>query len=139
MNKTVLLDTGPLVAFLKRNDRFHTWSNSTLRTCHYPLITCEPVITEACFLLSDTYGGHAAVMALLKEGALKIDFSINKNANALDMLIDKYKSVPMSLADACLVRMAELNQGIPIVTCDSDFRIYRMRRNQMIPVIMPDS
>jgi uncharacterized protein len=136
--KPVLLDAGPLVAFLKRKDRFYQWSNSTLRAFQYPLMTCEPVITEACFLLSDTYGGEAGVMTMIRDGALWIDFSINDNAIALNMLMTKYDSVPMSLADACLVRMAELKKGSPIVTFDSDFKVYRMNRNQVIPVIMPE-
>ena len=50
----------------------------------------------------------------------------------------QYDSVPMSLADACLVRMAEANRNSVVVTLDSDFTIYRMHRNQPIPLLMPD-
>ncbi len=78
-------------------------------------------------------------MQMIEEGALQIDFSINNDANALKKLMVKYDSVPMSLADACLVRMAELKKGSPIVTFDSDFKIYRIDRNQMISVIMPEN
>jgi uncharacterized protein len=137
MIRQVLVDTGPLVAFIDRRDELHQWANSTLRNFQYPLITCEPVVTEACFLLASTYGGQTGVMALINDGALQVDFSLNDNASALNALISKYDSVPMSLADACLVRMTELKKGSSIVTFDSDFRVYRMNRNQVIPMIMP--
>ncbi|MEM8504124.1 MAG: PIN domain-containing protein [Cyanobacteria bacterium P01_D01_bin.1] len=138
MSRAALIDTGPLVAFLKRRDRFHSWTTSTLRTLEYPLFTCEPVITEACFLLSNTDGGSASVMALIDDGALEIDFAIGDQAARLNILMTQYSSVPMSLADACLVRMAELKKNTPIVTFDSDFNIYRMNRNEVIPVVMPE-
>ncbi len=50
----------------------------------------------------------------------------------------RYQSVPMSIADACLVRMSEIYTQSSVITLDSDFRIYRKNRNQEIPVIMPE-
>ena len=52
--------------------------------------------------------------------------------------MQRYESVPMSLADACLVRMSEIYTDTSILTLDSDFRIYRQYKNQVIPVIMPE-
>jgi uncharacterized protein len=83
MIRQVLVDTGPLVAFIDRRDELHQWANSTLRNFQYPLITCGPVVTEACFLLASTYGGQTGVMALINDGALQVDFSLNDNASAL--------------------------------------------------------
>jgi len=134
----VLLDTGPLVAFCKGKDNCHQWSKATLQSAQYPYMTCEPVITEALFLLSKTHSGKETVLSLVDDGVIQITCRLDDNANALNKLMTQYASVPMSLADACLVRMAELNRDSAVMTLDSDFKIYRMNRNQPIPVIMPD-
>lgn len=139
MKRQVLLDTGPLVALLDKRDNLHNWTVRTFQDIQYPLLTCEPVITEACFLLSNTYGGQESVMTLIERGAINIDFSLKHHADALSKLIAQYNSVPMSLADACLLKMAELSKNSTVMTFDSDFRIYRMHRNQPIPLMMPDS
>ncbi|MGI8935056.1 MAG: type II toxin-antitoxin system VapC family toxin [Phormidesmis sp.] len=138
MRRQIILDTGPLVAFIDRRDDFHEWSDRTFKTVQQPLTTCEPVITEACFPLSKIRAAQEAVMSLISDGSIQIDFSLNDNTEALSSLITRYNSVPMSLADACLVRMAELNRNGVVMTIDSDFKIYRMHRNQVIPSIMPD-
>ena len=139
MSGQILIDTGPLVAFINRKDRFHDWSDALLTSLSYPLLTCESVITESCFLLSGIHGGESAVMTMVGNGYLKIAFSLINYANDIDALMTQYRSVPMSLADACLVKMAELNRNSTVVTMDSDFEIYRIHRNQPIPLMMPDS
>lgn len=133
----VLIDTGPLVALLKRRDQFHDWTKQQWSTIQPPLITCDAVIAEACFLLQGTYGGSAAVMDLLERGAVRVAFDLNQEASSIKALMQRYESVPMALADACLVRMSELLPNSAILTLDSDFRIYRRERNQVISVIMP--
>lgn len=138
MSGQILIDTGPLVAFVNRKDRFHDWSDALLGTLPYPLLTCEPVITETCFLLSDVYGGESAIMTMISDGYLKTAFSLSSYASTIDSLMTQYRSVPMSLADACLVKMAELNRNSTIVTIDSDFEIYRIHRNQPIPLMTPN-
>lgn len=139
MRQKAILDTGPLVALLDRRDDLHSWATQTFRAIQYPLLTCEPVITEACFLLSSTYGAQEAVMSLIKRGAIEINFSLSNHADELSKLIVQYSSVPMSLADACLVKMAELHKNRVLVTFDSDFQIYRMNRTQLISLIMPEN
>lgn len=136
MRRQVLLDTGPVVAFLKRQDQFHSWITQEWATIEPPLLTCEAVISEASFLLRNVYGGKQAVISLVNSGVVQIPFRLDEEAGLINELLTRYQSVPMSLADACLVRMAEQYAESMLLTLDSDFRIYRKNRNQIIPVIM---
>jgi predicted nucleic acid-binding protein len=102
------------------------------------LFTCEAVVAESCFLLQNVYGGENAILSLLELEVVKIPFHLNEDVTAIKLLMKQYQAVPMSLADACLVRMSELIRGSSVFTLDSDFRIYRQYKNQVIPVIMPE-
>ena len=102
-----------------------------------PLFTCEPVLSEACFLLQRFTGGQEAVLELVSRGILQSDFRVISEIDPLRKLMRKFADVPMSLADACLVRMTELNSQAAVLTLDSDFRLYRRNRRQAIPVLMP--
>ena len=133
----VLVDTGPLVALLNRRDRHHRWAREVFGTLEPPLGTCEAVLSEACFLLRRFPGGQDAVLALLEHRVIEPSFSMSAEIPALRALMARYDSVPMSLADACLVRMSELDGDSVVVTLDRDFAIYRRNRRQRIPVIMP--
>ena len=133
----IVVDTGPIVALLNRRDRHHRWTREVLDTVEPPIFTCEAVVSEACFLLGRLAGGPDAVLALLSSGIVKVDFRMLSEVDALRGLMRKFASVPMSVADACLVRMTELDAESVIVTLDSDFRVYRRNRRQMIPTIMP--
>ena len=128
MRQQVLLDTGPLVAFLKPQDQFYPWVTAALATIEPPLLTCEAIITEACFLLRNTYAGEEAVMSLLADRYIQIPFCLEAEASAIKELITRYRSVPMSLADACLVRMTEQYDRSAVLTLDGDFQIYRKGR-----------
>jgi predicted nucleic acid-binding protein len=131
------IDTGPLVAFLNARDSFHRWSTTTLSTIEPPLYTCESVISEACFLVRHFKGGPESVLELVSRGILALDFHLGAEHSAVKKLMTKYQSVPMSLADACLVRMTELDHNLTIITIDDDFRVYRRNGRQSVPVIMP--
>jgi uncharacterized protein len=133
----MLLDTGPLVAFLSKQDQFHTWSLAEWSKITPPLITCEAVITEACFLLQKMYGWQEAIGGLIDRGTIAIGFDLGQESVAVCELLIQYRSVPMSLADACMVRMAELYPERPLLTTDSDFIIYRKNRNQPIALSIP--
>jgi uncharacterized protein len=133
----VVVDTGPIVALLNRRDRHHAWIREVLDTVEPPVFTCEAVVSEACFLLARHPHGQDAVLKLLSEGVLKVDFRIVGEIDALQGLMRKFASVPMSLADACIVRMTELETQSVVVTLDSNFRVYRRNRRQVIPTIMP--
>lgn len=138
MRQRVIVDTGPLVAFINRREQLHNWVKAELATINQPLLTCEAVITEACFLLRNVYGGEEALISLLETGKIQTPFHLDEETAAVRELLVRYRSVPMSLADACLVRMAELSAESAVFTLDSDFRIYRKNKNQFISVIMPD-
>lgn len=133
----ILLDTGPLVAFLNRHDGHHRFASEALGSIPPPLFTCEAVISEACFLVRNLEGGPGAVLEMVKRGIVLPSFRLDAEISAVDQLMRKFRDVPMSFADACLVRMAELDADVKVLTLDRDFRIYRRNRRQVVPVIMP--
>jgi uncharacterized protein len=135
--KRLLIDTGPLVALLNRRDRYHTWARRTFDAVEPPIFTCEAVLSEVCFLLGGAPGGPDAVLGLVDAGVIKVDFRLDQEAAALSALMKKFADVPMSLADACLVRMTEIEVQSTVVTLDSDFRVYRRNRRQAVPTLMP--
>ncbi|WP_017303923.1 type II toxin-antitoxin system VapC family toxin [Spirulina subsalsa] len=137
MSPKIIVDTGVLIAFLLPKDKFHSWAVSQFSKITHPVITNEAVITEACFLARRIYQGQATILKLIKQGYLVIPFTLNQEIEAIESLMQRYISVPMSLADACLVRMSEMYEDSRIITLDSDFTIYRKHRNQTISIIMP--
>lgn len=136
--KSILTDAGPLVAYLKRDDEHHAWAEEMFRNFHAPLRTCDAVLSEAFFLLQQTHGGSEQLLALLERRLVVPDFDLAAELPAIAHLLRRYQSVPMSLADACLVRMAEPDRDAAIFTLDSDFRIYRRHRRQTIPLLFPE-
>jgi uncharacterized protein len=135
--RRVLLDTGPLVAFLDRRDEHHEWAVSRWSDIEPPLLTCESVISEACFLLSSIGGRVSAVFELLDRGVIAIAFRLDEDMKPVARLLSKYSSIPMSVADASLVRMAERFPESVVLTVDSDFAVYRKHGRQVIPTIIP--
>ena len=137
MKRSVLLDTGPLVASLSRDDYHHAWASIQWHDIEPPLLTCESVISEAGFLLARVPGAKQAVFELLRRQIIKVPFRLSDHASFLAALLNKYSGVPMSVADACLVRMAEQFHESAVFTVDSDFRLYRKHGRQVIPLIIP--
>lgn len=137
MKPGLLLDTGPLVALLNRRDRHHAWARQLASTHRSPFVTCEAVISEACFLLRGMDGGADAVLALAERGLIETPFRLSEEAGAIRKLMARYANVPMSFADACLVRLAELHPEVPLATVDGNFRVYRTTHRRVIPVLMP--
>ncbi len=133
----VIVDTGPLVALLNQRDQHHTWAREILDTIQPPLLTCESVLSEACFLVRNLSGGAEAVLNMLDRQLIDIRFSLADEAARVKRLMTKYDNIPMSLADACLVRMSEIHPKSRVLTLDGDFQIYRKERRQRIPVLMP--
>jgi uncharacterized protein len=82
--------------------------------------------------------GRNGVLGLVGRGIVKLDFLLSSEFDAVRKLMAKYASVPMSLADACLVRMTELHTRAAVVTLDGDFRVYRRNGRHVVHVIMPD-
>lgn len=138
MKSVVLLDTGPLVTFLAAGLKHHDWVCGQWKRLQPPLFTCEPVLTEAAFLLKREGCETEPLFALLERGVLRIGLEIEDQLPDLRALMRRYRDRPMSLADACLVRLAELHPGAIIFTLDADFRTYRRHGNKVIPVLMPE-
>jgi uncharacterized protein len=137
MAKTVLIDSGPIVAALHQRDQHHAWARAHFESSTEPFMTCEAVVSETHFLLERAPGGIEALYGLLRRGIIVVNFSLNTQLTETVRLIERYHDVPISLADACLVRMAELDESAVVFTTDSDFRIYRKTGRKVIPVLIP--
>src|SRR5689334_25166386 len=103
-----------------------------------PLLTCEPVLTEAAFLLKREAQDSDALFALLERRVVRVAISVEEQQADLRTLMRRYRNRPMSLADACLVRLSETHPAAEVLTLDGDFRIYRRHGNKVIPLRMPD-
>ncbi|MFT4176408.1 MAG: PIN domain-containing protein [Luteolibacter sp.] len=137
MKETVIVDAGPLVAYFDRSERNHEWAKACFARLTEPLVTCEAVIAEALFLLRRGGISPSALLQLITRGLLVPSFSLRDEASQIHSLIERYQNVPMSLADACLVRMAEIHTNPKVMTLDSDFTIYRKSNRRVIPVLSP--
>lgn len=133
----VILDTGPLVALLDGRDSWHDWAREQFARIEPPLMTCEPVLTEAAHLLARAGLGPPTITSLLRRGLFEVPFRIDEHSSSIAKLLLKYADVPISLADACLVRMSELLDDSTVLTLDSDFTVYRRHGRQQIPLIYP--
>jgi predicted nucleic acid-binding protein len=139
MARRVLADTGPIVAVLNRRDVHHPWAKRELANLQDPLLTCEAVISEVFFLLSRVRGGTATFAALLRDDLIRVptNFSFRDHSAEILSRLEQYAALPMSFADACLVRMSEIERDSIIFTTDRDFLTYRRYRRQVIPLISP--
>jgi predicted nucleic acid-binding protein len=135
MARNALVDAGFLVALLSRRDSHHEWAARQAPGHAPPWRTCEAVLSEAFHLLGAS--GAPALGALLRRRALISAFDLDDDVESVLKLLQKYADVPMSLADACLVRMTETLPDPIILTTDSDFRIYRRHSRQMVPCVVP--
>jgi predicted nucleic acid-binding protein len=134
---SLICDTGPLVAFFNRSDQHHTWAREQFQRITQPLLTCEAVISEVAFLLQDDGLSTDPIFETLERRQVLVQFSAEEHWPDLRRLVRKYSNLPMSLADACLVRMAELAPHSRIFTADRHFRIYRRHGRQVIPLLAP--
>jgi uncharacterized protein len=132
-----IVDTGPLVAFFDRAERHHRWVAERIEELDGPLLVCEPVLAETMYLLASYPGAQDALFELLENGALSIAFRIEEHIAPLGRLIQKYRDTPMSLADACIVRMAEIHDRHAVLTLDSDFSVYRKHGRVSLTLIHP--
>jgi predicted nucleic acid-binding protein len=132
-----IVDTGPLVALLDRAERHHRWVVTQIDELDPPLLVCEPVLAEAMYLLGRFSKAQDALFGLLENGAIEIAFAIEEHVAALRKLHQKYRDRPMSLADACIVRMAEIYERHEVLTLDSDFTVYRKHGRNPLPLIHP--
>ena len=132
-----IADTGPLVAFLDRAERHHPWVVARIDELEAPLLVCEPVLAEAMHLLARLPAAQDALFGLVENGALRIALDLEAHVPELRRLVRKYRDQPMSLADACIVRMAELHDHHCVLTLDSDFLVYRKHGRVPLALIHP--
>lgn len=137
MKEVILMDTGPLVALYNARDEHHAWVCEQMRRMPDEVITCEPVLTEACFLLARTRTSPTRILQAVRRGILKPSFELADEAAALETLMSRYADTPMSLADACLVRLSEIHRDCRIFTLDRDFKHYRRFGRSVIPMLSP--
>jgi len=136
--RNVILDAVTLAALLNRKDQHYAWAAAQLNEIVPPLLTCEAVLSEAHFVLRDIPTSRQAIMELAVKDFYKVVFNLEDEKQAVKRLLEKYADVPMSFADACLVRMSELHPESAVFTTDSDFKIYRRNGRQPIPLIFPE-
>jgi predicted nucleic acid-binding protein len=137
VNLAVLLDAGPLVALLDERDHYHAWAVEQVARLRPPFRTCEAALAEAFHLLRKLPRAQAAILEMAAAGVLTVTFQLFAHVTEVLAHLKRYATVPMSLADACLVRMAEVEANAVLLTLDSDFQIYRRHKRQTIPIIIP--
>jgi predicted nucleic acid-binding protein len=129
-----IADTGLIVAFGNRTDRFHLWALEIARSITEPLLTCEAVLAEAAFHLRSV----SYVLSLVEDGMLQIAFEMTKHHKRLAQLAERYQDRHPDLADLCLICLSELFPRHTIVTVDEeDFRVYRRNNRETIPILCP--
>jgi uncharacterized protein len=132
----VLLDTGPLVALLSSNDANHDRARQIFAECAPPFRCCEAVVAEACFLMRKVHpAGPVEVVALGVRGLYDIAIAAGEHWANIETLLTKYADRPISLADACLIRSAEIHEEPRIATFDKDFTVYKWARNRRFDIL----
>ena len=137
MKKRTLVDAGPIIAALIAGDRYHAWACETWAQLEPPVYTCESVLSEVQFVVRRFGGNPRAVLEFLRNGVIRVAFDVEAEVERLLELQHTYANVPMSLADACLVCLTEKLEHSRVLTTDSDFRIYRRNRRQVIQLLAP--
>lgn len=135
----LLIDTGPLVAYFDESENHHHWAVDVLSRTEARAVTSQPVLAEVWHLLGRcgrARDARDALLSLIEDRLLEIDFDLTRDVTKVRQLIRRYANVPMSLADASMVRLAEEHRA-PVCTLDSDFRIYRIRGRTPLDVVCP--
>jgi len=128
--KPVLLDTGVIVALLDRSERLHEACAEAVRELEAPLITCEAVIAESCYLLQNLAGAAEAVIENVASEIFQVPLQLSREAAGVKQILRKYRDRQIDLADACLIRLADEFGTADILTLDQDFAVYRWGRNK---------
>ena len=137
MIKTVLLDAGPWVAYLRRADKHHVWAREQF-SARTEFVSCEAVLAEVCARLQYYENDPLLALEFIKAGVVTLDFDLQTNLVFVETLMSKYRDQPMDLADACLVRMTEIEPRSLVVTTDEDFKDYRRNGREVVPHVLPD-
>lgn len=133
--KNLVVDAGFLVALWNPKDQHHAWALATARANPPPWIACEAVFTETDHLLSTP--GRSTLRTAVRRGAIQLAATITQETPAILDLLDKYEDAPMSVADACVVRLTEILPDALVLTTDADFKIYRRHSRKVVPCLLP--
>lgn len=136
--ETVILDASPLVAYFDQSEEHHDWCARQFESVRPPLISCEAAIAEAVYLIESRGGNATRIFEFIRDEIIQLPFHLEAEIAAIVTLRRRYTNVPMSLADACLVRLAEKHHNTRIFTLDRDFKIYRRHGRQIIPLMFPE-
>lgn len=129
-----IADTGLIVAFGNRRDRFHEWACDAFRRCEVPLLTCDVVLAEAAYHLHNAEW----ILKLLEAGVLSSALDLGSNTGRLQALGRQFSDQRPDLADLCVVRLSELHPHHTVITTDArDFRVYRRNGRERIPLLLP--
>jgi predicted nucleic acid-binding protein len=131
------LETGPWVALHCQDDTQHAWAKAQFALQAEPLLTCEAVVAETCFLLTRSGFDPSRALTLIERRVVRVAMALTDQVSAGRALFERYDKVPASVADACLVRLSKLHDPCRILTLDSDFQIYHRYGRRVIPLLMP--
>jgi predicted nucleic acid-binding protein len=129
------MDSGFIVALLDRSESHHKTCARTIREVQAPLVTCEAVIAESCYLLRNLSGASEAVIENIAAGIFQVPFQLSGETAAVKQLPRKYKDRKIDLANACLIRLADQLGIADILTLDRDFAVYRWGKNELFRVL----
>jgi predicted nucleic acid-binding protein len=132
-----LLDTGPWVALLSRHDTHHNWAVEQFRPFSPPLLSCEAVVAETCLLLKLLNLDPSLALQFIVRGVVQLPFVLQEQISSVSSLFKRYENLPASLADASLIRLAEINASPLLLTTDSVFHLYRRHGRQTISLLKP--
>jgi predicted nucleic acid-binding protein len=133
----ILVDASFLVSVYDKQEPYHLQCMAVLDQVNRPLVTCEPVVTEAVYLLRRLPGAPQAILAGIREGQLEVPFQLAHGVNEVLAYYTKYRDTPADFADACLIAMADKLGTGDILTLDSDFMHYRWRRTRRFRLLVP--
>ena len=134
--KAALLDTGVIVALLDRSEKHNAQCRNVIAELQQPLVTCEAVIAESCYLLRQVSGAAEAILENVVRGIFQVPFQLSRSVTPVQNIMRKYQDQPADFADACLIHLAdELNTG-EILTLDRDFELYRWRKTRTFQLLV---
>jgi predicted nucleic acid-binding protein len=134
--KPVLLDTGVIVSLLDRSEKYHHACAAAIRELDAPLITCEAVLAESCYLLRNLPGAPETVIENVAAGIFQVPFQLSRETLTVRQVLRKYRDRRIDLADACLIWLADEFATADILTLDKDFEVYRWSRRKPFRLLL---
>lgn len=131
-----ICDTGPLLAYLNRNDPYHAWAEKLMKLVRPPMLVCEPVLTEVLYFLREDGLTVDPLFQLIEREAIRLKFDLSAHWPRIRTLLSRYRQ--LDLADASIVGMSELHPRSQVLTFDHrDFSVYRRNDRQVIDFLSP--